>query len=219
MNLKKFINKTLPHGKNNSAPPKDPFKRHEWESKLLYSVKDVLSDRCKIIDYGCGGEATLRYTLRNHHPNSTYYGLDINTDIGDNKGFNKLNDENNTKFYDINMLDEILPEVDGMVLGSVFTHLHIDKINDILHKTLSHYDRGFQMGFSAFIDNRVWHYHPDPKIEEYFWAVTLSMDYLSDFCDRNNLKLIINPYIYKLDHVVEIEDTCIKYHNFITIKK
>lgn len=219
MNLENFINKVLPHGKNNSAPPKDPFKRHEWESKLLYTVKDILNDDCKIIDYGCGGDATLRHTLRNHYPNSTYYGLDIETDIGDNTGFNKLISENNTKFYDISKLDEIMTKSDGMVLGSVFTHLHIDKINNILNKTLHHFDRGFQLGFSTFIDSRVWHYNPDPVIDDYFWVVTLSMEYLSEFCETNNLKLIINPYVYKLDHVVEIEDTCIKYHNFVTIKK
>ena len=46
MELEEFINKVKPHGIHNSAPPKTPLLRHEWESKLLYSVYDRLGDSC-----------------------------------------------------------------------------------------------------------------------------------------------------------------------------
>lgn len=217
MNIKEFINKTLPHGRNNSAPPKDPFRRHEWESKLLYTVKDVLKDDCRIIDYGCGGDATLRYTLKNHYPNSTYYGLDIEQNIGDNNGFNDLINDKNEYFYKIDKLNEVLPKSDGMILGSVFTHLDISLIEDVLNKTLPYYKKGFQLGFSFFHGSDNNHFNPSPVINKYYWVVTLSVEWLDEYCKNNDLTLIINPYVFKLDHVVPIDG--INFQSFATIKK
>lgn len=218
MNIENFMNKTLPHGKNNSAPPRDPFRRHEWESKLLYTIKDVLKEDCKIIDYGCGGSATLRYTLRNHCKNSIYYGLDI-TDIivDDNKGFDKLVSEKNELFYNIDKLDDILPQADGMVLGSVFTHLSFETIKNILDKTLSHYERGFQLGFSAFFGSENETHKKHPNIKDYYWVVIMGLEWISDYCERNELKLEINPFVFELDHIVPINGT--KFQSFATIKK
>ena len=217
MGIKEFINKKLPHGKNNSAPPKDPFRRHEWESKLLYTIKDVLKDDCRIIDYGCGGKATLRHTLKNHYPNSTYYGLDIEQKIGDNNGFNELINDKNEYFYNIDELDNILPKADAMILGSVFTHLDISLTEQILNKTLPYYEKGFQMGFSFFFgsDNR--HYHPDTVLDKYYWVVTIDVEWLSEYCEKNGLTLILNPYIFKLDHTIPIDG--INFQSFATIKK
>jgi len=217
MYIENFINKTLPHGKNNSAPPNDPFRRHEWESKLLYTIKDVLKDDCKIIDYGCGGSATLRYTLKNHCKNSIYYGLDIQENIGDNDGFNTLVNQKNEIFYDISKIDEILPVVDGMVLGSVFTHLDTEVTKNLLDKTLEHYDRGFQLGFSAFFGSENKTYNPHPNIENYYWVVVMGIEWISDYCERNGLKLEINPFVFKLDHTVPIDG--INFQSFATIKK
>lgn len=217
MYVENFINKVLPHGKNNSAPPNDPFKRHEWESKLLYTVKDILNDDCKIIDYGCGGKATLRHTLKNHYKNSTYYGLDIEYNTGDNDGFHSLEHNSSEFFYNIDKLDEVLPKSDGMVLGSVFTHLGFEVIKNILDKTLPHYDRGFQLGFSAFFgsDNKT--FNPHPEIEDYYWVVVIGLEWMSDYCERNGLQLVVNPYVFKLDHTVPIDG--INFQSFATIRK
>lgn len=217
MSLKSFIESKLPHGKYNVAPPHDPFKRHEWESKLLYTVKNVLKDDCVILDYGCGGNATLRYTLRNHYPNSVYYGLDVEENLDDNQGFNNLVDSNNDYFYNIDKLDDVLPKVDGMVLGSVFTHLGIELIEEVLDKTLIHYDRGFQLGFSFFFGTDTQHYNPHPTIDNYYWVVVLGIEWLLEYCEKNNLNLEINPFVFELDHEVPIEG--IKFQSFATIKK
>jgi hypothetical protein len=217
MSLKSFIESKLPHGKYNVAPPHNPFKRHEWESKLLYTIKDVLKDDCVILDYGCGGNATLRYTLKNHHPNSIYYGLDVEENLDDNYGFNNLVDNNNEYFYNIDKLDDVLPKVDGMVLGSVFTHLNIELIEEVLNKTLKHYDRGFQLGFSFFFGLNTQHYNPHPTIDKYYWVVVLSIEWLLEYCEKNNLNLVVNPFVFELDHKIPIDD--IKFQSFATIKK
>lgn len=217
MNLKYFIESELPHGKYNEAPPHDPVKRHEWESKLLYTIKDVLKDECKILDYGCGGNATLRYTLRKHYPNSVYYGLDVDENLDDNNGFNNLVSNNNDYFHKIGKLEDVLPKVDGMVLGSVFTHLGIELIEEVLDKTLKHYDRGFQLGFSFFFGANTQHYSPHPTIDKYYWVVVLGVEWLSEYCNRNNLNLVINPYVFELDHKVPVDG--IKFQSFATIKK
>ena len=217
MYLEKFINKVLPHGIDNSAPPKDPFRRHEWESKLLYSVKDVLKEDCIIIDYGCGGKATLRYTLKSHCPKSTYYGLDIEEYTGDNNGFNSLIDEENVYFKNINELDNVLPKADAMILGSVFTHLGINTIKTILDKTLSHYQRGFQLGFSAFFGEEYKCFSESPEIKDYHWVVVLQLEWLADYCEQNGLNLVVNPYVFKLDHKVPFDG--INFQSFATIKK
>jgi hypothetical protein len=217
MNIENFINKVLPHGKNNSAPPNNPIRRHEWESKLLYTIKDVLKEECKIIDYGCGGSATLRHTLRKHCVNSTYYGLDITDIIDDNKGFDKLVSQKNEMFYNIDKLDVILPQVDGMVLGSVFTHLGFETIKNILDKTLSHYERGFQLGFSTFFGCENKTYSKHHTMEDYYWVVVIGIEWISDYCEKNGLQLIINPFRFELDHTLPME--YIRYQSFATIKK
>ena len=125
MELEEFVSKVKPHGRDNVAPPNDPIGRHLWESKQLYSVFDCLHSNCSVLDYGCGGKGTLQYTLFNHFPNAKYYGLDVNnTEFDDNIGFS-IKDNGNSHFRDISELSNILPKVDCMVLGSVFTHLKV----------------------------------------------------------------------------------------------
>ncbi len=215
MELKEFINKVEPHGKNNSAPPNDPIKRHQWESKQLYSVFDCLHSNCSVLDYGCGGEGTLQYTLFNHFPNAQYYGLDVNsTNFSDNIGF-EVKDDGNSFFRDISELSNILPKVDCMVLGSVFTHLGLNKIVNVLDKTLPHYDRGFQLCFTAFLSSKIIHWDKH-KSFDYWWIVVLTIDWIKEYCNKHNLNFIVQPYIFELDHEIPLGLT---YQNFITIKK
>ena len=216
MSLDRFINKVKPHDKNNSAPPKNPIARHLWESQQLYSVFDCLHPNCSVLDYGCGGDGTLQYTLFNHFPNAKYYGLDVrNINLPDNTGF-EIKDKGNSKFRDISELSNILPKVDCMILGSVFTHLGLHSIKKILDETIPHYDRGFQLGFTAFLGKGIIQYYKDKRIDDYWWIIVLTIDWIKKYCDKNNLSFVVHPYIFELDHQIPLELT---HQHFITIKK
>lgn len=215
MELEEFISKVEPHNKKNSAPPNDPIARHEWESKQLYSVFDCLHSDCSVLDYGCGGNGTLQYTLFNHFPNSKYYGLDLSSvKLGDNKGF-KVKDEGNSYFRDTSELPKILPKVDCMVLGSVFTHLSLNKIEHVLDETLPYYNKGFQLCFTAFLGDAITYYKRH-KIFDYWWIIILTTDWIKSYCDKHNLNFTVQPYIFKLDHKIPLGLT---HQSFITIKK
>jgi hypothetical protein len=215
MTLEEFINKTKPHDKNNSAPPYDPVNRHLWECKQLYSVFDCLHSDCSVLDYGCGGNGTLQYTLFNYFPNAKYYGLDVNNhNFSDNTGF-EIKDNNNSYFRDISDLSNILPKVDCMILGSVFTHLGLNEIIKILDKTLPYYDKGFQLCFTAFLGNDIIHYNKDKEFD-YWWIVVLTIDWIKVYCDKHNLNFKVQPYVFNLDHKIPLGLT---HQNFITIKK
>lgn len=219
MDLYQFIRKITPHGIQNSAPPHEIYRRHLWESFQLFSIKDCLSDYCSILDYGCGGKGTLQYTLFRHYPNSKYYGLDIDKENLDNMGFieNASNENKNVYFGNITELESILPKVDAMVMGSVFTHLSLSKMIEVLDKTLPHYERGFQLGFTAFLGehfmfNQNMAYGDDP--DTWDWTV-LKFDWFEKYCDKNNLEIILHPYFYK----TYFELPYLQKQNFMTIKK
>jgi len=215
MELEEFINKVEPHGKGNMAPPKDSIARHLWESKQLYSVIDCLHPNCSVLDYGCGGDGTLQYTLFNHFPNAKYYGLDVSTiSYYDNTGF-EIKDEGNSKFRDVSELPNILPKVDCMVLGSVFTHLELNSITKVLDETLPYYDNGFKLGFTAFLGESIIYYDKNLKFD-YWWIVVLTIDWIKKYCDKHGLNFIVQPYIFELDHKIPLGLT---YQNFITIFK
>ena len=114
-------------------------------------------------------------------------------------------------------IDDILPKVDCMVLGSVFTHLDWESIIEVLDKTLPYYEKGFELGFSAFLGNSYELYGQGHYGESNTYHVTvLKKEQLQDYCDKNNLKLTLNPYVQELDHMVPGGQT---YQSFLTIKK
>jgi hypothetical protein len=215
MNINDFIEKHKPHCISNGAPPWDCFKRHEWESKQLYTIFEKISEGCHILDYGCGSNGTLQYTLFNHCPNSNYYGLELKNHHGDNQGFSVFSSDKVYLGY-IDELDAILPKIDAMVLGSVFTHLPTDKIVEILDKTLPCYEKGFQIGFTFFESSDLTYYNGNHYNSESFWIVTLTKDFLQDYCKKNKLKLIIHDFVQQLDHTIPLGLT---YQSFATIKK
>jgi hypothetical protein len=222
MDLNQFINKVNPHGKNNSAPPFNKHQRHFWESLQLFSVKDCLNDNCSILDYGCGGYGTLRHTLFNHYPNAKYYGLDVENEEIDNKGFNECKLLNNDSVYfgNINELEKVLPKVDAMVMGSVFTHLSLKKIVEILDKTLPHYKRGFELGFTAFIGSEFsfnGSHAYDNNPDTWSWTV-LRFDWFEKYCEKNNLEISLHPYVYKTFNTLPNLEK-INSQSFMTIKK
>jgi len=221
MELKEFLNRVNPHTHQNDAPPFDSESRHRWESMQLFSVINCLTDNCSILDYGCGGRGTLQHTLFNHYPDAKYYGLDIDYKGPDNAGFNEAkinNNSSNVYFGYIDELENILPKVDAMIMGSVFTHLGLSKMTDVLDKLLPHFERGFQLGFTTFLGNEFEFvgssaYGNDP--ETYSWTI-IKLDWYLKYCEKNNLQMILHPYSYQLPfHIPNTEDK----QRFITIKK
>ena len=217
MKLKEFIEKTSPHNYSNSAPPIEPADRHLWESKQLYSVIDCLHDSCVVLDFGCGGHGTLQHTLFNHYPNSIYYGLDTDFVSHDNYGFidNKNKSQNNIFFKNIDKLDEVLPKVDCMIMGSVFTHLSISKIEEILDKTLPFYKNGFQLGFTAFMGDKFSFVGEGPYGPDTYTYTILDYNWFKEYCFKNNLTLIFHSYRQDLAGF-QVEN--FKHQDFITIK-
>jgi SAM-dependent methyltransferase len=222
MELNQFINKVKPHGVHNSAPPHDIKQRHFWESLQLFSIENCLNDYCSVLDYGCGGGGTLQHTLFNHYPNAKYYGLDIEFEGIDNKGFsgNKIKNNNNIYFGYIDEIENILPKVDGMVMGSVFTHLSLNKMEEILNKTLPHYERGFELGFTSFLGDDFQFYGShaygnDPDTWEF---TIIKYSWYEEYCEKNNLEIILHPYFYTTPFTLP-NSNGINKQNFITIKK
>jgi hypothetical protein len=75
----------------------------------------------------------LRHTLFGHFPLARYYGLDISDENVDNKGFRDAKSLAGTAYFgSIDELPTLLPIVDGMIMGSVFTHLSLRKMTQIL---------------------------------------------------------------------------------------
>lgn len=227
MSLEEFTNKISPHGHVNGAQPTDPYHRHLWESKQLYSVIDCLHDNCSILDFGCGGRGTLQHTLFNHFPNAKYYGLDVEFESGCNIGYleTKNKTEDNVYFGDISELPQVLPKVDCMVMGSVFTHLSLKAMEETLNETLPYYDKGFQLGFTAFMGNRFVFSGEGVYGPETYQYTILDFAWFRDYCCNNNLTFISHPYRYKLGGIrpngekygFEIQE--FHHQHFITIKK
>lgn len=222
MNVNEFINKVSPHGMKNAAPPFDSGQRHLWESMQLFSVVDCLNDTCSILDYGCGGSGTLQYTLFNHFPNAKYYGLDIEQEGPDNKGFNQNKTSNSDKIYFgyINELEDILPKVDAMIMGSVFTHLSLSKMTDVLDKTLPHYERGFQLGFTSFLGSK-FQFHGSHAYgnnpDTFNWTI-IEFEWYKEYCDKHNLEIVLHPYFYKTPFTLPDIDRS-NQQRFMTIRK
>lgn len=222
MELKEFIEKVKPHKLQNAAPPIGDEPRHIWESMQLFSVIERLSDTCSILDYGCGGKGTLQHTLFNHFPNAKYFGLDIRHEGPDNSGFNEaktVNNSNNVYFGYINELGSILPEVDAMVMGSVFTHLSLDKMTEVLDQLLPYFERGFQLGFTTFLGNELEFvgsgaYGNDPETFSY---TIITFEWYKEYCERNDLDIVLHPYFWAVTGV-DIPNSENK-QMFITIKK
>jgi SAM-dependent methyltransferase len=223
MEFDEFLARVKPHTHQNPAPPFDIESRHLWESMQLFSVIDCLTADCSILDYGCGGMGTLQYTLFNHYPNAKYYGLDIDYEGPDNAGFNEtrlLNNSGNSYFGYINELENILPKVNAMIMGSVFTHLSLSKMTEVLDKLLPHFERGLQLGFTSFLGSEftfhgAYAYGNDP--DTWNWTI-IRFDWYKKYCDNHNLQIILHPFFYETPFTLPDIDKSNK-QRFITIKK
>jgi len=202
MNLESFINNAKPHKfpmVPEDSPPHDPVKRHEWESKILYSVINSLSDNNSLLDYGCG-YGSMKFSLKNRYPNMEYIGLD--------KYVNKFA----FPFVgDLSLLDEALERVDCIVAGSVFTHLSWGSIENILDKFERFFERGGEFGFTIFLTDK---YDMEldnqfAKIEGYSSdVIEQTIEQYESYCKKNNLKFSLLPYKFKTDYYGRYQHFC-----------
>ncbi len=198
MDLENFISEIDPHGHQPSAPPFGSLDRHEWESKILYSVKDKLSGNCSLLDLGCGSQ-TLKYNLTKRFPNSKYYGID-------------------PKLGNMEEFPNLVKEINCCVAGSVFTHLEFNNIKNILNTLKPLFDNGGEFGFTFFLDAeprlyQPFHYGPNT------WGVSsTTLNQYQEYCEKNKLKFTLLPFDFKVDHLIEHEGKVFSNQNFANIK-
>lgn len=192
MELRQFIDMCPFHGKSNIHPPSDPHKRHEWESKILYSVIDCLKDGNHILDYGCGRNATMKFSVMNRFPNMIYTGLDPKQ---------PENAYNLDGVGDFTNLEKALEEADCIVAGSVFTHLDWDSIEMTLDSFEPVFNRGGEFGFTIFEGERYETYgrgyHKEPNT---FHVSITTVEQYKTYCDSKGLAFTLLPYVYDVCH-------------------
>jgi len=222
MSLEEFINNSKPHEFKNSAPPSNSIARHQWESMLLYSVKNKLKNDVKIIDYGSGFPGTLKRSLYARYPNATYYGLDIEL-----KDLNLDKDFLTDKCYvgNISSLDTLINKVDCVIAGSVLTHLSWEESLKFLNKLGPLFNNGGELGFSFFKGDTYNTYVKVPQdlhgsmFDEFYHVVELPIKYIEDYCKDKKLKLDFLDFSFNLDHHIEYENKIFDKQYFCNIKQ
>lgn len=187
INLETFINQVEPHKIRSAHPPHDFKNRHVWESKLLYSVVNKLFSNCSLIDLGCGGQQTMKYSLFNRFPDSKYYGIDPT--------LNNMED-----------FPSLVKKVDCCVAGSVFTHLDFSNIKKILNTLKPMFDRGREFGFTFFLDTEELHYGPNWYKDSNTWHVaTTTVNQYEEYCENHGLKFKLLPFDHT-NHTIHLKD-------------
>lgn len=199
MDLKTFLLNSKPHNIKNGHPPYDDIGRYDWESKLLYSVVDKLSPSCKILDYGCGKAGTLQHNLHKRFNKSVYYGLDVHS-------FN-TNTEN-VKLGHIDSLSKILPEVDAVVAGSIFTHLSIEGIEGVLDKMKAFFNNGGEFGFTVIFSDKYELITPNWYGPDTYHVTATTIEQYEDYCNKNNLEFTVLPITYPIDFRFKVQTFC-----------
>lgn len=189
--LKEFINKIPPHNINNGHPPNSGEERHDWESKLLFSVYNKLNDKCSVLDYGCGSKGTLQYNLFSRYPDAKYYGLDI-------KGKFPIKSNSNVYMGLIEELPEKSKEVDCIVAGSVFSHLSWEGIKNVLDKLDLFFKNGGEFGFTTILNSKYELLYPDYYGKDTYGMAILTKDQYQKYCDDNNLTFEVLSFSYPL---------------------
>lgn len=223
-NLESFIKNSNPHGwQNGHIMPHNFLSRHDWESKILYSVIDSLSDNNCILDYGCGPVATLRYSLYDRFPKMKYIGLDVekpkpNNDIFPDQDYevSTIQPELSSSQY---LLSKYIEESDCIVAASVFTHINWPTIEKFLDKLESFFEKGGEFGFTIFLGNE-YTLSKDPYFyyrvkENTYYFVKTTVEQYETYCEKNNLQFTLLPYSYKIDHKIGK----IEHQNFCNIRR
>ena len=164
-------------------------------SCFLDPLRDRFKEGFSVLDYGCGA-GILGNFISERLSNFKYYGLEPNSPHGIERislGKNYFNDKR--LFFGLidNDLEYCLNQkIDSIILISVFTHLLIDDINNILDNLIKVFNKNpdCNIVFSCFIskDNKVENYQP--HIWERFYGVSyIKESDLIEYCNKNNLKI------------------------------
>jgi len=217
-NLESFIENSKSHDyRNGTIMPHNKHNRHDWESKILYSVIDSLSEDNCILDYGCGPVATLRYSLYDRFPKMKYIGIDIQKPNPNNNIFS----DQNYEVGELHLLDKSIEESDCIVAASVFTHLNWPTIEKFLDKLESFFEKGGEFGFTIFLGDEYTlskepYYYSAVKENSYHFVKTTVEQY-ETYCEKNNLQFTLLPYSYELDH--RIGDSNLTHQNYCNIRR
>lgn len=168
-------------------------------SCFLDASKDKFKEGFSVLDYGCGA-GVLSNFISERLLKFEYYGLETNSPHGLERislGKNLFND--NRVFLGLinDDLDICLSKkIDSIILISVFTHLIIDDIIQILDNLIKVFktNPNCDIIFSCFTAeiSRVENYQP--HIWERFYGVSYIQELeLMDYCKKNNL--ILNKHI------------------------
>lgn len=193
MNLNEYIANVNPHNKRNGRPPHDAQKRHEWESKILYTVDKYLSDDTVLLDFGCGPNGTMKYSLESRYPNAKFIGIDPVR-------------EDKTVVRPLEELDDAIEKATVIVAGSVFTHFGKERMIDFLDKIKYHMiNRNLVFGFSIFL-SETWRERQTPFYgqEGMFHVVESTEEFYEDYCSRNGLEFELKNFTHKI-HKLQIK--------------
>jgi len=180
-------------------------------SCFLEPVRDLFKEGVSILDYGCGAGILANF-ISERLKDYTYYGLEINSEHGIERLdiAKKYLTDNRNYFGLINedLTSVLKNKIDCVVLISIFTHLKIDAVKDIIFnlKPLFETNKEAKIIFSCFIaeEDNVIDYKPEISDEFYGVSFIKEID-LVNFCEENNLKLSkCFDFVAQNDHVHNI---------------
>ena len=180
-------------------------------SCFLEPVRDLFKEGVSILDYGCGAGILANF-ISERLKDYTYYGLEINSEHGierlDIAKKYLTDDRNYFGLINEDLRSVLKNKIDCVVLISIFTHLKIDAVKDIIFnlKPLFETNREAKIIFSCFIAEEDTVHNYQPEISEGFYGVSFIRETdLVNCCNDNNLKLSkCSDFIAQGDHVHNI---------------
>ena len=162
---------------------------------FLDAAKDKFTNGFSVLDYGCGA-GILSNFISERLSDFNYYGLEPNTPHGKERislGKNLFKDERVFLGLINDDLDFCLSkQIDSIILISVFTHLLISDITQILDTLINVFDKNpnCDIIFSCFTSDFSKTESPEPHIWERFYGKSyIQESELNDYCKNNNLKI------------------------------
>jgi 2-polyprenyl-3-methyl-5-hydroxy-6-metoxy-1,4-benzoquinol methylase len=162
---------------------------------FLDASKDKFTNGFSVLDYGCGA-GILSNFISERLSDFNYYGLEPNTPHGKeriNLGKNLFKDDR----VFLGLINDDLDfcfskKIDSIILISVFTHLLISDITQILDRLTKVFDKNpnCDIIFSCFTSEFSKTERPETHIWERFYGKSyIQESELNDYCKKNNLKI------------------------------
>lgn len=164
-------------------------------SYFLNPVKNNFKENFSILDYGCGAGILANF-LSERLNKFTYYGLDTDSPHG-NERLNiakkyLIDDRLYFGTIEKDLKDILNKKIDAVVLISVFTHLPINEIYNILDnlKLLFEKNPNSSIIFSCFISKKEKLVDHLPEIWKNFYGLSfIKEEQLVKYCKTNKLNL------------------------------